>query len=286
MERTAAEEWSVVCALGAATHGATGPAGPAASAHQQARRWARQPPHLLGHGGTGVKHAHNGAHVLGSTNGGQACKQARACSAECEWRSNVGEEMRVHRPGSRPPKQQQLSGGSQHTMPNSGYDRQHHESTAQARTCHAATNDQDLGGRHAAGGRDLASEEAAKVLRRLHHSAASGVTRTCDSEQRKCITLVARERPSAALPAHGAVRHRAGRSAGGWGHGRRMAFDMLLQDNCWQEQLLARTGAFPASPVARNVGHGGQGVKGLGATDGTGDAVHACKMTTTHSGRH
>ena len=41
-----------------------------------------------------------------------------------------------------------------------------------ARTCHTTTNDEDFGGRHAAGSRDLAGEEAAKVLRSLHHRAA------------------------------------------------------------------------------------------------------------------
>ena len=40
------------------------------------------------------------------------------------------------------------------------------------RTRHAAADDQHLGGRHAPRRRDLAGEEAAKVLGRLHHGAA------------------------------------------------------------------------------------------------------------------
>jgi hypothetical protein len=41
--------------------------------------------------------------------------------------------------------------------------------------------------------------------------------------------------------------------------------------------------SYPGSPVSCNVGHGAQGVKGLGPAEGTGDAVHACRQQGSSS---
>lgn len=50
----------------------------------------------------------------------------------------------------------------------------------------------------------------------------------------------------------------------------------LVQQGMPAPPLPSNGGIHTATPVPRNVGHGGEGIKGLCAADGARNAVHAC----------